>query len=179
VTLRVHGGEAAGRRLRAPKGIRPSQGVVKEAVFNVLGAAVLDARLLDLFAGSGALGIEALSRGAAHAVFVERSEACASILRQNLDALGYAGRASVVRADALRWLPGHPEEVSAAGIVLLDPPYGEPQLAAALERLDGLVSPGTLVVAEHARRQALPELLRLVAGRQRAYGDTAVTVFRA
>src|SRR5438105_11564977 len=100
--LRVSGGEARGRRLKTPRGIRPTQGLVKEAIFNMVAEAVPDAVVVDLFAGSGALGIEALSRGAARAVFVERDEPAAAILRQNLEALGYRDRARTVRAEVLR-----------------------------------------------------------------------------
>src|ERR1700731_5503099 len=97
--LRVSGGEARGRRLKAPKGIRPTQGMVKQAIFNLAGPGIADAHVLDLFAGSGAIGIEALSRGAAHVTFVDREPRGLAILRQNLDALGLKERARVVRAD--------------------------------------------------------------------------------
>jgi len=123
--LRVHGGELGGRRLSTPKGIRPSQGVVKEAIFNVLAAEVEGARVLDLFAGSGALGIEALSRGAAQATFVESEPRVVAVLKRNLAGLGLDGRARVVIADAARWSELHPTEVGKADLVLLDPPYGD------------------------------------------------------
>jgi 16S rRNA (guanine966-N2)-methyltransferase len=179
VRLRVEGGELGGRRLSTPDGIRPTQGLVRAAIFNVLAEELAGASVLDLFAGSGALGIEALSRGAAEATFVERSQGCVSILRQNLEALGLSGRATLVRADVARWLRSHPEQVAAAAIVLLDPPYGDPVLGSALEALDDLVSPQTLVVVEHAHRQALPGLERLLPLRDRRYGDTDVTMLRA
>src|SRR5579859_2136660 len=106
--LRVTGGESRGRRLKAPRNIRPTQGVVKEAIFNIVGAEIPDALVVDLFAGSGALGIEALSRGAAHVTFVDREPRGLAILRQNLDALGFKDRARVIRADAARWLEARP-----------------------------------------------------------------------
>src|SRR5712691_8041482 len=109
MALRVGGGEARGRLLRTPAGIRPSSGLTKGAIFNLLGPLVEGSRVLDLFAGSGALGIEALSRGAAGAVFIERSGPCATILRQNLVDLGYLERGRVITADALRWLSPRPE----------------------------------------------------------------------
>ena len=173
--LRVSGGEARGRRLKTPRGIRPTQGVVKEAIFNMVAAAVPDAVVLDLFAGSGALGIEALSRGAARVVFVERDEPAAAILRQNLEALGYRDRARTARADVVRWLGANPEAVREATLVLLDPPYREPVLARALAALDLLLAAGTLVVAEHATGEALPPLERLAERRRRRYGDTEVS----
>lgn len=177
--LRVHGGEEGGRRLKAPKGIRPTQGLVKEALFNMLSASVQGALVLDLFAGSGALGIEALSRGAARATFVERDAGAAAILRQNLESLGYLERARSIRADAVRWLAGEPAEVREATLVFLDPPYADASLDQVLASLDGQVAEGTTVVAEHARRRELPELARLEPVKTRDYGDTSLTFFRA
>jgi len=179
VNLRVHGGEAGGRRLAAPRGIRPSQGMVKEAIFNVLGPAVVDADVLDLFAGSGALGIEALSRGARRALLVDRDEAAVRVIRRNLAALGLEPRGRAVRAEVTRWLAGHVREVSGASVVFLDPPYNDAVLDHALALLDTLAAEGTTVVAEHAHRQALPGLARLRPVRQRRYGDTAVSVLEA
>jgi 16S rRNA (guanine966-N2)-methyltransferase len=175
--LRVSGGDARGRRLKAPKNIRPTQGMVKQAIFNIVGPEVEGARVLDLFAGSGALGIEALSRGAAHATFVDREPRGLAILRQNLDALGLKERAHVVRGDVVRWLEVSTSEVKAASLVFLDPPYEDVVLDRALHVLDREVATAT-VLAEHSRRQQLPELTRLQMDRQRRYGDTMVTVFR-
>ena len=176
--LRVAGGEARGRRLKAPKGIRPTQGMVKEAIFNLIGPGIVDVHVLDLFAGSGALGIEALSRGAAAVTFVDREPRGLAILRQNLDALDLKERARVVRGDVVRWLEASPDEIRRAGFVFMDPPYDDAVLDRALKVIDREVS-GATVVAEHSRRQELPTLARLRVDRQRRYGDTMVTVFRA
>ena len=135
--------------------------------------------MLDLFAGSGALGIEALSRGAARATFVELSQACASILRRNLDELEFAGRGHVVRADAVRWVSSHPEQVAQASLILLDPPYADPAAARTLSRLDTLVAPGAMVVAEVGSGRPLPALARLHELRARRYGDTALHLYEA
>jgi 16S rRNA (guanine966-N2)-methyltransferase len=177
--LRVHGGEARGRRLVAPPGIRPSQGLVKEAIFNLLAGSVVGARVLDLYAGSGALGVEALSRGAAEATFVERGDRQVDAIRRNLAALRYEERGTIVRLDAERWLAAHPEEVEAAAVVLLDPPYNDPALIRSLQLLDRLAGPGATVVVEHSPRQELPVLERLRVVREKRYGDTQVTVLRA
>jgi 16S rRNA (guanine966-N2)-methyltransferase len=177
--LRVQGGELGGRRLGAPRGIRPSQGLVREAIFNMVGPAVVDAVVLDLFAGSGALGIEALSRGAARATFVDSDEAAVKVVRRNLAELGLADRGQAVRADAARWLAARPEEVAAATLVLLDPPYGDPAFERTLALLDDLASAGAVVVAERAHRDAAPRLARLETERERRYGDTAVSVMVA
>jgi 16S rRNA (guanine966-N2)-methyltransferase len=175
--LRVAGGEARGRSLKAPKGIRPTQGMVKEAIFNLIGPAIADIHVLDLFAGSGALGIEALSRGAESVTFVDHEPRGLAILRQNLDALDLKERARVVRGDVVRWLEASPDEVKRAGVVLMDPPYDDAVLDRALKAIDREVS-DAIVIAEHSRRQELPVLGRLQVDRQRRYGDTMVTVYR-
>jgi len=174
--MRVVGGELGGRRLTAPRGIRPTQGLVKEAVFNILGPSVDRATVLDLFAGSGALGIEALSRGAATATFVDHDDAAVRAIRRNLGALGLGERGKAVRAEVTTWLVSHPDDVKAASLVLLDPPYNDAILEHALALLDTLVAGGTTVVVEHAHRQRLPRLHRLQSLRQRRYGDTAVSI---
>jgi 16S rRNA (guanine966-N2)-methyltransferase len=176
--LRVSGGEARGRRLKAPKNIRPTQGMVKQAIFNMVGPRIEGARVLDLFAGSGALGIEALSRGAAEVTFVDLEARGLAILRQNLDALGFKERAHVVRSDVVRWLEASRDAVRAADFVFLDPPYEDVVLDRSLQVLDRGVSDAT-VLAEHSRRHEMPQLTRLRIDRERRYGDTVVTVFRA
>src|SRR5438034_11468918 len=148
--MRVAGGESKGRRLKAPRNIRPTQGIVKEAIFNIVAPYIDGATVIDLFAGSGAIGIEALSRGAAHVTFVDREERGLAILRQNLDALGLKERARIVRAEVGRWLESAPAEIAEADLVFLDPPYGDPVLDRALKALD--LSPHELtVVAEYPR----------------------------
>jgi len=151
--------------------------MVKAAIFNIVGPGIEGAHVLDLFAGSGAIGIEALSRGAAEVTFVDREPRGLAILRQNLDALELKDRAHVVRGDVVRWLESSPEAVGRAGLVFLDPPYEDVVLDRALMALDRTLSDAT-VVAEHSRRQTLPSLSRLELDRQRRYGDTMVTVFR-
>src|SRR3977135_3376474 len=147
--LRVSGGEAKGRRLKAPKGIRPTQGMVKQAIFNLVGPGIEGADVLDLFAGSGALGIEALSRGAAAVTFVDHQARGLAILRQNLDVLGLKERSRIVRGDVVRWLEASPDTVKRAGVVFLDPPYDDLVLDRALKVLDRSGENAT-VVAEHS-----------------------------
>lgn len=153
--------------------------MVKEAIFNMVAGAAVGAAVVDLFAGSGALGIEALSRGAARATFVDHDEAAVRVIRRNLESLGFTDRAQVVRADVTRWLPGHAAVLAACSLVLLDPPYNDAVLDQVLILLDALVAPGAIVVAEHAYRQHLPPLSRLRSDRERRYGDTAVSVLVA
>ena len=151
--------------------------MVKEAIFNLVGPAIADAFVLDLFAGSGALGIEALSRGAAVVTFVDHQARGLAILRQNLDVLGLKERARLVRGDVVRWLEASPDVVKRAGFVFLDPPYDDTVLDRALRVLDTSAVSAT-VVAEHSRRHQMPSLERLQVDRQRRYGDTMVTVFK-
>jgi 16S rRNA (guanine966-N2)-methyltransferase len=151
--------------------------MVKEAIFNMVGPGVVDALVLDLFAGSGALGIEALSRGAASVTFVDREPRGLAILRQNLDAIGLKARSRVIRGDVVRWLEESADEVGGADFVFLDPPYEDVVMDRALAVLDREVA-GATVIAEHSRRHELPHLKRLRVDRQRRYGDTMVTVFR-
>ena len=152
--------------------------MVKQAIFNLVGPGIEGAHVLDLFAGSGALGIEALSRGAADVTFVDRQARGLAILRQNLDVLGLKERAHVVRGDVVRWLEASPDEIKRSGLVFLDPPYDDTVLDRALKVLDrGLDD--AVVVAEHSRRHHLPALARLKLDRERRYGDTMVTVLVA
>ncbi len=134
--MRVIAGRHGGRRLQAPAGeaTRPTSDRVREALFSILGARVEGAHVLDLFAGSGALGIEALSRGAAAATFVDAAPDAVRVLRGNLAALGE--EAEVVHGDALRWLRAAPRRARQYDLVFLDPPYRRaatlgPALAAA------------------------------------------------
>jgi len=152
--------------------------MVKQAIFNLVGPGIDGAHVLDLFAGSGALGIEALSRGAAGVTFVDHQARGLAILRQNLDVLGLKERAHVVRGDVVRWLEASPDQIKRAGLVFLDPPYDDVVLDRALRVLDrGLHD--AVVVAEHSRRHELPSLARLKLDRERRYGDTIVTVLVA
>lgn len=151
--------------------------MVKQAMFNIVGPRIEGADVLDLFAGSGAIGIEALSRGAARVTFVDREPRGLAILRQNLNLLGLTERAHVVRGDVVRWLEAAAEQMAHVNFVFLDPPYDDVVFERTLKVLDEIQS-NAIVVAEHSRRQGLPVLQRLQVDRQRRYGDTVVTVLR-
>jgi 16S rRNA (guanine966-N2)-methyltransferase len=175
VSLRIVAGEFRGRRIEAPAGrsTRPTREAVREAWFNVLGDRVIGARVLDLFAGSGALGFEALSRGAAHVHFVESDRVVLAVLRRNIEALGVRSRTEVTRADALR-LVAVPERVAAGSwdLVLADPPYAGD---AAVELVSAFVRGALagILCVEHAVGidfQVEPHW-------QRRYGETALSIF--
>jgi 16S rRNA (guanine966-N2)-methyltransferase len=170
--VRIVAGEFRGRRLSAPRGVRtrPTADRVREALFSMLGD-VSGARVLDLYAGSGALGIEALSRGAAAAVFVERDPRALAAIRRNLDALGLAE--DVVRQDALRFLA---RAEGTFDLVFCDPPYDSvPRIAGPLaERLPALLAEGARIVTESDKRTPLELPLPLVT--ERTYGDTRIAI---
>jgi 16S rRNA (guanine966-N2)-methyltransferase len=174
--MRVVAGAHRGRKLRAPPGTdtRPTADRVREALFSILGP-IDGIDVLDLFAGSGALGIEALSRGAASATFVERDRRAIAAIRANLE--GLDADAHVVARDALAWLKTPPPD-AAFGLVLADPPYDSaPRLAAALtERLPTVVSEEALIVIESDKRT--PLLLDLPLTDERTYGNTRIAIHR-
>jgi len=170
--VRVVAGTAKGRRLVTPNGLdtRPTSDRVRESIFNALHslAAVEHATVVDLFAGSGALGIEALSRGATHCTFVESAPAALAAIRDNLASAGLAGRATVVARTAEAYLAARPAPVDVA---LCDPPYAFADWRGLLARLDA-----GLVVCESDRPVELPEGWH--AARTRRYGGTVVTFGR-
>jgi 16S rRNA (guanine(966)-N(2))-methyltransferase RsmD len=181
---RVIAGSARSIRLDAPgPGTRPLGDRVKQTLFAMLEPDLPGSRFLDLFAGSGAAGIEALSRGAGHATFVERDAAAARVIVGNLARthLGGPDRVTVVRADALGWLrdPARGAEPR-WDVVVLDPPYEDTAaLAAALDAVGNLVTPAARVVAKHFWRTAPPERAGLLASdRVRRFGETALTFYR-
>jgi 16S rRNA (guanine966-N2)-methyltransferase len=154
--------------------------MVREALFNIIGESIRGARVLDLFAGSGALGIEALSRGASRVTFVDSARACANIVTENLAATGFAQQGDVVLADATDWLKARRGDLSDFNLVLMDPPYRSQELL--LETLQSLdqtpLRSEALVVVEHYRSEALPELKQLKEIRRRDYGSTRLSFLR-
>jgi 16S rRNA (guanine966-N2)-methyltransferase len=170
--VRVIAGEFKGRPLRTPKGMRtrPTADRVREALFSILGD-VAGARVLDLYAGSGALGIEALSRGAASAVFVERDPRATAVIERNLRSLGL--EEAVVRGDALRFLR---RAEGGFDLVFCDPPYDSvPRIAGPLaERLPALLAKGARTVTESDKRRPLELPFTLLA--ERTYGDTRIAI---
>ena len=180
--MRVVAGQLGGRRLEAPRGraTRPTSDRVREAMFMAL-EPLTDLRVVDLFAGSGALGIEALSRGAAFADLVEPSHAARRVLERNLETLELTDRSHVWRVVVPAGLHALAEALGAADLVLADPPYGGREANHVLAALGvpGVLKPGCRIVLEHHAKDEIPEragsLARL---RQRGYGETVVSTFR-
>jgi 16S rRNA (guanine966-N2)-methyltransferase len=182
----VIAGTARGIRIGAPgRGTRPLADRVKQALFAMLEPDLPGSSVLDLFAGSGAAGIEALSRRAAKAVFVERDRAAIGTIRANLERTHLAGPAAqVVRAEAVAWLATPAARVAGPfSLVFVDPPYDQPELlSATLLGLGsaGLLAPGAGVVVKHFWRDRPAARVGLLAsGRERRFGETALTFYRA
>lgn len=176
--MRIVRGTHGGRVLKAPQGMatRPTSEKVREAIFNIL-PDVEGMQVLDMFAGSGALGLEALSRGAAHATFIDQAKPALSAVRTNLRDLGLEDRATVLAGDAVtlgaRYVPASPWQ-----LVFVDPPYQSDLAVRAVQTLAHL-APDAVVVIEHDRRNAPPDTVgSLVRTDQRRYGDTLVSFYR-
>ena len=175
--MRIIAGTLKGRRLDAPgwAGLRPTSDKLRETLFNVLAPRIDGARVLDGYAGTGAVGIEALSRGAAHVTFVERDPRAAALIEQNLRRCGVEDRYAIIRAGfgASDRIRGGPFDV-----VFLDPPYGAEELSDALAGAEPLVASGTLLIIEHAKRDAAPgDAGALVRVREIASGDSALAFY--
>jgi len=166
--------------LRAPGDlkIRPTPDRVREAVFSSIASRLPGATVLDLFAGTGAMGLEALSRGAERAVFVDEDPGAIRLIRANTTLCGAAERASIVHASAERAL----KRLSAAGerfdVIFMDPPYGKGLVERTLPDLIDVAHPGALVVAEHHVKDALPDVAgQWKKSRERRYGDTEISFY--
>jgi 16S rRNA (guanine966-N2)-methyltransferase len=183
--MRIVGGRLKGRNIAAPssRDIRPTADRLRESVFNILIHAydnpIEDARVLDLFAGTGALGIEAVSRGAAFTLFVDNGAEARALLRNNVEALGLGGVTKVYRRDATHLGPAHPVEPFA--LAFLDPPYGRGlgEKALASLRDGGWLTPGALLVVEESKAAnfAAPDGFEQL--ERRAYDDTEFVFLRA
>ena len=183
--MRVVGGRLRSRPLAGPKSdaVRPTADRLREALFNVLahsyGDPVAGARVLDLFAGTGALGIEAISRGAAYALFVDEGVEARALLRDNVEALGLGGVARIFRRDATKLGPAHPLEPFS--LVFLDPPYGKGLAEKALmaAREGGWLQPEALIVVEEAAEAAFKAPDGFAELERRQYDDTEFVFLRS
>jgi 16S rRNA (guanine966-N2)-methyltransferase len=178
--MRIIAGTCKGRRLKTPRwpGLRPTSDKLRETLFNIVSARVSDAGVLDVFAGSGAVGLEALSRGASRAVFVERDRRAVDLIEQNASLCGVRERCVIIR-DAAEHAVQNRIDGDPFDLVMLDPPY---DFTAVAELIDAAVlhlAPGGLLILEHAVRRPAPVVQAAVAVRTVRSGDSALTLFEA
>jgi len=182
--MRIVGGRLRGRLLAAPasQAIRPTADRLRESLFNILvhayGDPITDARVLDLFAGTGALGLEALSRGAAFALFIDEGAEARALLRENVATLGLGGTTRIFRRDATKLGAAHP--IEPFSVAFLDPPYGRglAEQALASARAGGWLAPGALVVVEEAAKPSFTTPEGFDEIERRNYDDSALIVLR-
>lgn len=175
--MRIIAGEMRGRQLKAVEGIntRPTSDKVKGAIFNVLGDKVLNSRVLDLFAGTGNLAIEALSRGSSEAVLVEKNRNAYQVIKKNLELVGVGQKAKLFLMDAYKYLHKYPKEVF--DLILLDPPYRQEIIPKVLQSLKeySFLSPDGVIVAETAKDENLVgDLYPFEVRKTGEYGDTKI-----
>ncbi len=181
--MRIIGGEYRSRLIEMPKGaqIRPTQDRVREAVFNVL-ADVSGKRVLDLFAGSGAYGLEAISRGAGHATFVENNSRCLATIESNIESLKIPeARCTVLRSSAYMALSMFEKDGEQFDLIFIDPPYHKEMAKKCLRYIDyyDILSPIILIIVEHFKADTLDvELDNLALEKKRSYGDTVISIYR-
>jgi 16S rRNA (guanine966-N2)-methyltransferase len=176
--LRIIAGSLKGRKLHTPdwQGLRPTADKLRETLFNVVAAQAREARVLDGFAGTGAVGIEALSRGAAHVTFIESDPRAVRLIERNLQACAVTDRYAIIRArfaEAARRL-----QEGSFDLIFLDPPYGADAIVSSLEAAAPLVAPGGVLILEHARRDTAPTRAASLANtRDIMSGDSALTLY--
>jgi len=176
--MRIIAGQLKGRRLASPdwSGLRPTSDKLRETLFNVLGPSIAGAHVLDGYAGTGAVGIEALSRDAADVTFVDRDRRATDLIQANLLHCGVKERYAIIRVDFAGVAARLGER--RFDIIFLDPPYGAAEMASALEAAAGLASANTRVIIEHARRDAPPaQVGKLVLTRDLSSGDSALAFY--
>ncbi|MFH1940916.1 MAG: 16S rRNA (guanine(966)-N(2))-methyltransferase RsmD [bacterium] len=179
--LRIIGGSAGGRKLLGPRGLefRPTTGRVKEYIFSCLGDDVKGARLLDLFAGTGSLGIEALSRGAEEVVFVERSSESVRILTKNIERCGFREKAHIVKEDVFRAIPRMAREGEIFHFLLADPPFKEALLGRILRAIseNRKLCPEGLLIVEHEAHDSDPGGHGMTLLKQRRFGHCVISIY--
>jgi len=180
--LRIIGGTARGMKIEAPDTdkTRPTLDRVKESVFNILIPYMADSKVLDLFSGSGNLGIEALSRGASKAVFVDQSRYCTGIIRKNLEKVKFMDRAGILTMPVERAIPFLAREGEKFDIIFMDPPYNMNFIVKTLQLLDDfdIINKDGIIACEHQKNEIAPdELGRLVKVKDRTYGDTLYSFY--
>jgi 16S rRNA (guanine(966)-N(2))-methyltransferase RsmD len=181
--MRIIGGTSRGRRLLTPwrQSIRPTSDRVKESIFNILGENVEGKVVLDLFAGTGSLGIEALSRGAKRAIFIEKGRQASRLIQKNLLQCGMKERSEILPKDALRAIGILGQRKESFDLILMDPPYQEGLIQKTLTKLgsERIYHEDSILIVEHNRREILPNLMvRWDLIRQRKIGDTIISFLK-
>lgn len=185
--MKIIGGKYKGRNFYMPKGIRPTQSIARKALFDILGQDLEGVVLLDLFAGSGAVGLEAISRGAAKAVIVEKDPKCIDVINENIGLLSIGPSDSgvlpyeVIQMDAfaaVKWLVRQEKKFD---VVFIDPPYGQGLAKKALKTLEGydILQPNCTVVIQHEKREILPQKQgRFLLFRQKKHGKSILSIYK-
>ena len=182
--MRIIGGEYRGRILKMPKGvtIRPTQDRVREAVFNVIREIIPKASVLDLYAGSGAFGIEALSRGAYSSIYVDNNINCIRAIKSNLFVLGDKIQfTQVLKSDAVKAIQRFKKQNKKFDLIFLDPPYYKDLAKNSLIKIDAcdILSQHGFVIAEHFKKDIMPEKIgTLLLFKKKRYGDTVISFYR-
>lgn len=182
--MRIIAGKYKSRLIQMPKAVkvRPTQDRVREAVFNILGKACAGAKVLDLYSGSGAFGIEALSRGADRVTFVDTDSRCIRTIKENLKSLNILHKMNVIKSDAIRAMGRLASSEESFDLVFLDPPYYKGLTEKTLITINkyDIIRPSGIIVAEHSKKDEVPESVgrfRLV--RQSTYGDTVISFYKS
>lgn len=182
--MRIIGGGFKGRRIIFPKSphIRPTQDKIREALFNVIAPDINGAAVLDLFAGSGALGLEAISRGATHVTFVDNNSLCIRVIKENLDSLGATDRADVFKTDVIRAIEKIHRSGNKFDIVFLDPPYYKGLAKKILIKLShyDILAHNNIIVAEHYKKDLIPDNINkiILLFKQKKFGDTVLSFYK-
>jgi 16S rRNA (guanine(966)-N(2))-methyltransferase RsmD len=159
--MKIGSGRFRGRSIQVPKGLktRPTSGRLKKALFDIIAPELPGARVLDLFAGAGALGLEAISRGASHVIFVERRKSAVAVIAANLEKLGVADQAEVIQNEAAKAIHHLSQRSEELQVVLIDPPYGAGAYQAVVEHIDeaSIVDSGGIVIVEHHHKAELDD----------------------
>ncbi len=181
--MRITGGQSKGRTLASPKGmdIRPTTDKVREAIFNIIGQDMSGLYVLDLFAGTGIFGIEALSRGALQTVFIDNSQQSIKLINKNLVTCGFQDAGIVLRRDLKKAMPlNHPELQKNFDLLFLDPPYRKDRIIPLLEIISsaGILSKRSRIVAELSKSEILPSPIGILEmADTRLYGDTRINIY--
>ena len=177
MNVRIIAGKFGGRIIQAPEGkiTHPMSERVRSSLFNILGNEIKDAEVLDAFAGSGSLGLEALSRGAKHATFIERDRLANQILRQNIGVLNVEAESAVLQMNVASWITKNPDKLF--DVIFTDPPYNDMQFST-VSRLCKLLSPKGLMVLSYPGRGEVPPVDGIVVVDNRSYGTAALNFYR-